>query len=1576
MSRIPDKVSFDKYHSSGFTYLQYVVAKIVLRHYDPSATLRIGVTPMKTDKYTKNGFLADNVSIVVIIMMLCYIASIFRIISMIVQDKEQKTREGMKMMGLRDTAYWASLFAYYIIILTVVAILLASITRGLLFMYSNWFILFIFFFLYGISLFSFCLLIAALFQKGRIAGVTGIIVYFATFVIYVMVDSQNISANVKFLCCFIQPLAESLGILSISKYERGNIGVNFSNATEFSYNFRFSTSLLMMVGDAAIYAIIGLYLDNVLPSPEGVRKHPLFFLSREFWVDDDSAAAAAIPEQDQQHPESAEDEDKILYPDEHFGRISEELRGQEQSNQCLKVRHLKKSFGFKQAVEDFSVNMYKGQIFALLGTNGAGKTTTISMLTGLLPPTGGSAHFAGFPIFQQMSRLRQMLGVCPQHDVLFEALTPREHLEIFAAFKGRNDTEKIERDVDEILQDIDLKSVEDVCVCNLSGGQQRKLSIGIAFIGKSDMIFLDEPTSGIDLSARKKVWAMLKKYKAGKVIILTTHYMEEAEELGDRIGIMASGTLKCVGDPLFLKSVYGVGYNLIVAKRDEKTDDAEITEFLAQRVPGVKKRRQAGNELTYFLPKEQSDSFKRFFLDLDSHLDQLRIQSYGMTTNTLEEIFLKVVSGTGKDAGPACDSNVVLSAPASELDTYSIANEPEPSFISAFSQHFLAVLSKRYCIAVRSLGSFLGEVFAPLLVVLLGLISTLVPFYFDGDPRWFTGDAYDSDQNVLVTFSPAAGASGLADTFLRGFDSGVSATKYVPSVMGATSDDMAAMQGLDTALFSARGNAPVRYGSAYVKNMAQHVYEFVVFANISSQDSAGAFMDYFAQAMLRTATNNSNIRLVFANAPLPLDYETRSKESATSGDVISQTTTAAFAFIPASIVALVAREVEDNLKHQQVVSGILLSGYWAGNMLFDLVRTLVQAAVTIGLIGVFGNTLPQAWWFVLSYAFTILPFTYASSFMFAKENAAQVATLLFHFLVGIILTPVVITLRTFDSTKSAGKALMWMFRVIPSFGLSDGISNVAYKKFFAAQDGTAVPDDLAVDCAGPDLWFLLAGFAFYCLILWTLETTKCAGYGGCCEPKIAPEPATNRAGDDAVAQDAMRCDTLELSNGPPALLVRHIRKLYRTTSSKVTEAVGDISFSAMKGECLAILGASGAGKTTTFKIITLDVVPTQGDIFVNGTDLHKNFATVRRQIGYAPQYESAYMLLTVRENLDFYAKIKGIPAQIRDPLIRKMISDMDIGKYEKVQAGQLSGGNRRKLTVAIAMLGNPPVVLLDEPSTGVDPQARRFMWHVIQKISTKNRNTAVILTTHLMEEAEYLCTKMAMMVSGNFSCVGTPQELKAKYGKGYEVEINVPLPCEKEERELVQKLMLPAELGHDEIVGAFTAAGRPDLASQLTKAGHAAHIQAELDSGRRVKAETVASFIMVEQQARGFAVELAREFGGVSVAEHIGNFFKFRLNRTRQIHTIGFLFGLVQDLIRKYGITQYSAAQTSLGQIFDSFVKKQDYGLAAEEERIVEEEKEKEGEEVAVNIPGEHNTMGDFPSEAKVLGTSKRAGDC
>jgi ATP-binding cassette subfamily A (ABC1) protein 3 len=313
----------------------------------------------------------------------------------------------------------------------------------------------------------------------------------------------------------------------------------------------------MMFFNVVFWGILGMWLDQVVPSQFGIAKPLCFCFMRR-------RRGGNINDADRQR---LLDDDEIGGKDRrNFEMVSDSLKKQEKEGKCLKVRGLVKKFGNKTAVKGTSLTMYQGQIFALLGHNGAGKTTTISMLTGLIEPNEGAAEVFDIDIFNNMDEMRKILGVCPQHDVLFEFLTAEDHLKLFAAFKGTS-ANLIDDQVKKMLHDIDLYDVKDQLSKTLSGGQKRKLSVAIAMIGNSKIVMLDEPTSGMDTTARRKLWEMLKKNKAGRIVILTTHYMDEADILGDRIAIMAEGDVQCTGSSLFLKNRYGVGYNLVIAKK-------------------------------------------------------------------------------------------------------------------------------------------------------------------------------------------------------------------------------------------------------------------------------------------------------------------------------------------------------------------------------------------------------------------------------------------------------------------------------------------------------------------------------------------------------------------------------------------------------------------------------------------------------------------------------------------------------------------------------------------------------------------------------------------------------------------------------------------------------------------------------------------------------------------------------------------------------------------------------------------------------------------------------------------------
>ena len=247
----------------------------------------------------------------------------------------------------------------------------------------------------------------------------------------------------------------------------------------------------------------------------------------------------------------------------------------------------------------------------MLGHNGAGKTTTISMLTGLIGRTSGTAKVYEKDMFEETDEVREFLGVCPQHDVLFDLLTPREHLDIFFDFKGGDPAQK-EAEIEMMIQDSGLNVDKDKISCTLSGGNKRKTSVCMALIGGSKLVILDEPTSGMDLGARRNLWDMLKKHKRDRIIILTTHYMDEADVLGDRIGIMAKGNLMCLGSSLFLKNRFGVGYKITLVKK-RKRAHPELTNFLTTHFRGVMKSGEVAGEVSYVIPRDQASNFKNFF---------------------------------------------------------------------------------------------------------------------------------------------------------------------------------------------------------------------------------------------------------------------------------------------------------------------------------------------------------------------------------------------------------------------------------------------------------------------------------------------------------------------------------------------------------------------------------------------------------------------------------------------------------------------------------------------------------------------------------------------------------------------------------------------------------------------------------------------------------------------------------------------------------------------------------------------------------------------------------------------------
>lgn len=210
----------------------------------------------------------------------------------------------------------------------------------------------------------------------------------------------------------------------------------------------------------------------------------------------------------------------------------------------IEIRNLTKKYKEKIAVNDLNLNIKEGELFALLGTNGAGKTTTIKMLTTLILPTIGEIKINGYDTKKDNIKIREIINISPQETAIAPNLTVKENLEFMAGvYKIKNRKEKIE----ELIQKFKLQEILNQKAKTLSGGWQRKLSIAISLINEPKILFLDEPTLGLDVLARRELWSVIESLKGKITIILTTHYMEEAESLSDRVGILSKGKLIEVG---------------------------------------------------------------------------------------------------------------------------------------------------------------------------------------------------------------------------------------------------------------------------------------------------------------------------------------------------------------------------------------------------------------------------------------------------------------------------------------------------------------------------------------------------------------------------------------------------------------------------------------------------------------------------------------------------------------------------------------------------------------------------------------------------------------------------------------------------------------------------------------------------------------------------------------------------------------------------------------------------------------------------------------------------------------------
>ena len=1493
----------EEFYYNGLLSLSNLVDNYILTHTlgKTGGAIYSEVRPMRFPSYREDNFLTFIGGTLSFFIVISYLIPVCRLLSAIVGEKESKIKEMMMMMGLSNFAYWLSWITYYFVVYTFLAVILTIVSiSGKVFTYSNSGLIFLFYWLFGLSCISFSIFLSMFFSKSRSAVLLGVPLFIGSYFVSFAVIDPSISLNKKTGASLLPTVALDLATTYLTVVETGQAGVQTSNIGEINGNYNFSTYLGIICVDIVYMALLAVYLDLVWPTEWGVKRPWYFLVTRNFWC-----------------PRRGRTSDETFKQEVDWGDAVEPvdsgLEAQKDSGKAMLVRNLTKRFSDKTAVENLNLDIYEGQIFALLGHNGAGKTTTLSMLTGLIPTTDGDMTVKGMQLSKDLGKLRTQLGVCPQHNVLFPDLTPEEHLYIFSVFKGETDNEKIKSMSQQKLSELELMPSADKEVQYLSGGQKRKLSLAIALIGDSPIILLDEPTSGMDLTARRHMWDMLKNNKSGKIIILTTHYMEEADVLADRIAIMSAGKLRCCGSSLFLKSRYGVGYYLTMVTNQDPSiirNVEKIEEFVRASVNGSKLMMDANREITFQLPVSSTSQFVQFFDQLDSRLEELGLENYSISATTLEEVFLRVARG---------DDNAI------HKETAKMPEEEDESLLkdsfvlvrdrqkgSLFFSHFLALLVKRIRATKRDVKALVFEIFIPVILIIVGLALMLLPGYLkDYAPYDLSISAYSQPQTILYS-----GAN--SDQFLSKF-----------SDYSTHNTHSADNEAFSQAVLDSRNSDPYHMGAYYFEqaDTSSHTYWYRTYANQTAYQASATYYHSMSNAIFQTLSPSFSLSVY--NYPLPITIQMQSINGVGNGFLGSLIFSLGFSFIPTGIILLISKEREVNVKHQHMISGVSLFAYWSSCFLWDLLKHILPAVVSSLIILAFQIDIYTAdshdygamWVLIILAGISSAPFSYFLSFFFKNHSTAQIVMLIVSFTTGSVCPSGVFALYFFDSTRNAGQVLAWVLKIFPNFCFGWGVLRIGAKSSFASFQGTGESDAFDLDSAGGCIMVMgIITVVYFILVIIAqlFETNPRFARWITFTSAVAPEVFEH---DTDVDKEAEAAEMTEPSSVP--VNVKRIMKTFRAAGRTVA-AVNEISFNVNAKECFALLGVNGAGKTTTFKMLTGEIPANSGSAFIGGNSVSTDLSRCRNLIGYCPQFDALTENLTGREHLELYAYIKGIPKSRVKEQVEYMLKHMDLLQYSDVLAGTYSGGNKRKLSVAMALIGNPSVVFLDEPSAGMDPEARKKMWKILGKL--KQNDSAVILTTHSMEEAEALCDRMTIMVRGRLKCIGTCTAIKNKFGDGYELEIKLENPIIEEINAISEKISgilnsTEKNVMFENIDAVLAGLEFTYLKGMIMPVGPGSGVYSTMKNDGYITREAFASWCIIENL--GFYIKswLDSEFVEVEVIEHYHLMSKYKIKKMH-VRSLGYLFSVIEAQKKHMKISDYAITMTSLEQIFNRFAKK------------------------------------------------------
>ena len=1067
------------------------------------------------------------------------------------------------------------------------------------------------------------------------------------------------------------------------------------------------------------------------------------------------------------------------------------------NGQFLSINNITKIYGDLKAVNNFSGELFKNEIFCLLGHNGAGKTTLIKTISGEEDPDKGDIFLNGTSLITNKDFLYHNIGLCQQEDIFFDYLTVTEHLKYMMQIKGyHKDLEQINT----LIKKIELEEKKDAICKTLSGGQKRKLCIALALIGNSPLVLLDEPTSGMDVIAKRSLWDFLKEFKNDKIIVLTTHSLDEAEYLGDRIGIMSNGNFICSGTSSFLKEKYPCGFNLNLLVNSKIFNDdykKELFNKLLTLEPKLEIKVASKGVFTVNIQYDNKN-VKEIFDVVEKNKDNYGIEDYTVSSTSLEDVFLKLNNKITLNENN--DEIAPNDIEALNIDKYdNLNNELSSSFCFQLSSHF-----KRIVVSIwrNKLYTFLE--------FMVGIIF-IQAYVFIYKASLDSKNVKSLDFSKLYEYTPSSYIYEENDYIEKSF--------YYDNLLTKKGN----FNKIDKNLL-----LPDFIEEIYQKSLAhigksglsiskKNDNELLVYATEIPMNCPSFIMGNVMMAVSAFLKNEYGINAAILYT---IEHHSTSDDFGLNIDITEMSLMfsvccvlyMAVCIFYGSIMSEKIKERVKNIKHLLYLSGSNMFSYWGAFYITDLIKLFIFCSLAGISVYFLSSVAFHLWVNLIIYSFSSLFFIYNLSFLLEKEESGQKSLMIINF-VCIILGVVIVILclsafnlspvfllnnynyTIFDITPisslllSSGRIIL-SYYIFKGYGsifddLPDEINGIySPSKYLLTSLMTQVIDTflylglLALMESGL-IEKLFNKFKVKFLIkdsntvLSTIQVSEEFKENNNIITNEQQSPLLSISENERGSTEKNNCIQEQINkinadeNNNLTTKIIGLKKTYwLCCKKKNVRAINNLYLGLENNEKFGLLGFNGSGKTTTFKSITKEILYDSGSIILFNKNIENQFGSIRQNIGYCPQENPIFDYMKVREIISFYSNLK----RINEPL-SEILEKFDLDKYKDTTCIHLSGGNKRKLSFALALMNYPKILLLDEPSTGVDPESRRVMWKNIMSLSKKNKNFNMILSTHSMEEAEVLCDTVSWLKSGNFLSIGNPEKLKIMLSAGYKLHI-------------------------------------------------------------------------------------------------------------------------------------------------------------------------------------------------------------